>query len=174
MMKRILSIVILTVFVSLLAAPGFAQNAPTATNGDATDSLRSAAAASLPAGLVEIIYGRDSFSVGAPAPDLSGASGTPRHLAGILTNRDGFSVYNGRMRSASASENRLARPYGMPVHLWGVINSRDGFNVFDTEQLAAEAPVGIAIRPSGMSAQLWGIIYGRDGFAAGASSCEVC
>ena len=138
------------------------------------------------------------FAQGSDSPD-----GIPPQLEGIITGREGFSIYSDETLYAKFSGTDLAKPEGMPLAVWSsiysrdgfsiydaetqrarvsasmpeqvwrVITSRDGFNIYATENLAADALVRNLERPEGMPAYLWEVITGREGFSV-YSTCLAC
>jgi hypothetical protein len=137
------------------------------------------------------------------AQESNGPDGVPLQLEGIITGREGFSIYSDETLNAKFSGTDLAKPEGMPLavwrsiysrdgfgvydaetqrarasvsmpeQVWRVITSRDGFNIYATENLAADTFAKGFARPEGMPAYLWQIITGREGFSVD-STCLAC
>ena len=137
------------------------------------------------------------------AQESDSPAGIPPQLEGIITGRDGFSIYSDEALIARSSGTNLEKPEGMPLtvwrsvysrdgfsvydaetqramasasmpdQVWRVITSRDGFNIYATENLAADALARNLEKPESMPAYLWEIITGREGFST-SNSCFVC
>ena len=137
------------------------------------------------------------------AQESDGPDGVPPELEGIITGREGFSIYSDQTLNARFAGTDQGKPEGMPLsvwrsihdregfsvydaetqrarasasmpdQVWRVITSRNGFNIYATENLAADTFARNLARPEGMPAYLWQIISGREGFSVD-SACLAC
>lgn len=137
------------------------------------------------------------------AQESDSPDGIPPELEGIITGREGFSIYSDETLNARFSGTNLEKPEGtplavwhdiysrdgfsvydaetqlarasasMPDQVWRVITGRDGFNIYATDNLAADTLARNLARPEGMPAYLWQVITGREGFGID-SACLAC